>query len=325
MVRMPIKTFAVSAALALAMVIFTVPLGGAVQAASPMHGWMLHDGGSMARFEPNELPDPFVRDFDGDCEWWRYELHNGHYVRTYTPCRYGDQEVSYRKNTHQLWGQSTLSTNQPSETAAVSPPSTGEALEAPASTAGKLPAPGEVGTATDTEETDVGESVMESAELDTEAAEAEAAEEVTIEATPEEAPTVDIVDTLVQASDFAALLAAEGATDMVDTLRSEGPYTLFAPNDEAFAALPEGSLENLMADASGELTQILQYHVVVGVVTSDELTDGAQLETMQGGVLTVTMDGDSILINGANLIYPDIETTNGVIHVIDAVLVPATE
>jgi len=333
MVRMPIKTFAVSAALALAMVILTVPLGEAVQAANPMHGWMLHDGGGSARFKPNELPDPFERDFDGDCVWWRYELHNGHYVRKYTPCRYGDQEISYRKDTHRLWAETPAPVTEVSATAEES------AAVASPGTAGKIPQPAEMAETSEpeaaaeeapaeemaAEEVPAEEMAAEEAPAEEMAVEEAPAEEATIEAAPAEAPTTDIVDTLVEASDFAALLAAEGATDMVDMLRDQGPFTLFAPNDQAFAALPEGSLDELLADASGELTQIVKYHVVSGIVTSEDLTDGAQLETLQGGLLTVSVDGDSVRVGNANVIYPDIQTTNGVIHVIDAVLLPPAE
>ena len=141
------------------------------------------------------------------------------------------------------------------------------------------------------------------------------------------AEPMDIVDTAVAAGNFTTLVAAVQAAGLVDTLKSEGPFTVFAPTDEAFAALPEGTVESLLADPEGALTDILLYHVVSGKVMAEDAMglDGQIVETVGGKSFTVTLDGDSLKIDDATVIQPDIETSNGVIHVIDTVLIPATE
>jgi uncharacterized surface protein with fasciclin (FAS1) repeats len=131
----------------------------------------------------------------------------------------------------------------------------------------------------------------------------------------------DIVDTAVDAGTFNTLVAAVTAAGLVDTLKGEGPFTVFAPTDEAFAKLPEGTVEGLLADIPA-LTKILTYHVVAGKVMSTDLSDGMMAATVEGSEITVgTMDG--VKINDATVTTADIETSNGVIHVIDTVLIPA--
>lgn len=132
----------------------------------------------------------------------------------------------------------------------------------------------------------------------------------------------DIVDTAVAAGTFETLVAAVTAADLVDTLKSEGPFTVFAPTDEAFAALPEGTVETLLLpENKDQLVAILTYHVVPGKVMSTDLTDGMMAATVQGGEITVDLS-DGVKVDGANVVAADIEATNGVIHVIDAVILP---
>jgi uncharacterized surface protein with fasciclin (FAS1) repeats len=130
----------------------------------------------------------------------------------------------------------------------------------------------------------------------------------------------DIVDTAVDAGSFTTLVAAVQAAGLVDTLKGEGPFTVFAPTDEAFAALPEGTVEALLADPEA-LAAILTYHVVAGKVMSTDLSDGMMAPTVNGAEITIgTMGG--VTVNDANVVTADIEATNGVIHVIDAVILP---
>ena len=125
----------------------------------------------------------------------------------------------------------------------------------------------------------------------------------------------DIVDTAVEAGTFTTLVAAVEAAGLVDTLKSEGPFTVFAPTDEAFAALPAGTVEGLLADPEA-LAAILTYHVVAGKVMSTDLSDGMTATTVNGADITIgTTDG--VTVNGANVVTADIEASNGVIHVIE--------
>ncbi len=130
----------------------------------------------------------------------------------------------------------------------------------------------------------------------------------------------DIVDIAVGAGTFETLVAAVTAAGLVDTLKGEGPFTVFAPTDEAFAALPEGTVEGLLNDIPA-LTAILTYHVVPGTVMSTDLSEGLTAETVNGQEVTITLDGGP-KVNGANITTADIEASNGVIHVIDAVILP---
>lgn len=132
----------------------------------------------------------------------------------------------------------------------------------------------------------------------------------------------DIVDTAVDAGSFTTLVAAVTAAGLVDTLKSEGPFTVFAPTDEAFAKLPAGTVEDLLKpENKDKLTAILTYHVVAGKVMSGDLSDGMKAATVQGGEVTITTT-DGVKVDGATVTAADIETSNGVIHVIDTVILP---
>lgn len=132
--------------------------------------------------------------------------------------------------------------------------------------------------------------------------------------------TMDIVDTAVANGSFTTLVAAVEAAGLVETLKGEGPFTVFAPTDEAFAALPEGTVEALLADPEA-LAAILTYHVVPGAVMSTDLSDGMTAPTVNGAEITIGTEG-GVTVNDANVITADVEASNGVIHVIDAVILP---
>ena len=135
--------------------------------------------------------------------------------------------------------------------------------------------------------------------------------------------TKDIVDTAVEAGSFSTLVAAVQAAGLVDTLKGEGPFTVFAPTDDAFAALPDGTVESLLLpENKDKLTSILTYHVVPGKVMSGDLSNGMSATTVQGSDVTIMTEG-GVTVNGANVTAADIEASNGVIHVIDAVIMPA--
>lgn len=132
----------------------------------------------------------------------------------------------------------------------------------------------------------------------------------------------DIVDTAVGAGTFGTLVAAVEAAGLVETLKGEGPFTVFAPTDDAFAALPAGTVEDLLKpENKDKLVAVLTYHVVPGKVMSTDLTEGMMAATAQGAEVTITLDGGP-KVNGANITTADIEASNGVIHVIDAVILP---
>jgi uncharacterized surface protein with fasciclin (FAS1) repeats len=130
----------------------------------------------------------------------------------------------------------------------------------------------------------------------------------------------DIVDTAIDAGTFTTLVAAVEAAGLVETLKGEGPFTVFAPTDEAFAALPEGTVEALLADPEA-LAAILTYHVVAGKVMSTDLSNDMTATTVNGADVTIMTEG-GVMVNGANVVAADIEASNGVIHVIDAVILP---
>ncbi len=137
-------------------------------------------------------------------------------------------------------------------------------------------------------------------------------------------PTMDIVETAIAAGNFKTLVSAVTAADLVNALKSEGPLTVFAPTDEAFAALPEGTVEALLNDIDA-LTAILTYHVVPGAVTSDQVVKLSSAETLNGASVTITLTGDGkVKIDNATVTIANIKATNGVIHVIDAVLIPGS-
>jgi len=130
-----------------------------------------------------------------------------------------------------------------------------------------------------------------------------------------------IVAVAAAAGNFETLIAAASAAGLAETLDTGGPFTVFAPTDEAFAALPEGTLEGLLADPEA-LSQILLYHVVAGEVRAAQVVDMESAETLQGGQLSIMVHDDMVMVNNATVIATDIEASNGVIHVIDTVLIP---
>jgi transforming growth factor-beta-induced protein len=132
---------------------------------------------------------------------------------------------------------------------------------------------------------------------------------------------LDIVDTAVADGRFTTLVAAVEAAGLVDALKGEGPLTVFAPTDDAFAALPEGTVEALLADIP-TLTDILLYHVVEGKVSAEQVVELTQAMTLQGQYLDIQVMDGKVMIDNAEVIITDIETSNGIIHVIDAVLLP---
>jgi uncharacterized surface protein with fasciclin (FAS1) repeats len=134
----------------------------------------------------------------------------------------------------------------------------------------------------------------------------------------------DIVDIAAGNDSFSTLVAAVQAADLVETLKGDGPFTVFAPTDDAFAALPEGTLEDLLKpENKDQLTAILTYHVVPGKVMSGDLSDDMTAATVQGGDVTIDLD-NGVMVNDAAVVQADIETTNGVIHVIDKVILPSS-
>ena len=132
----------------------------------------------------------------------------------------------------------------------------------------------------------------------------------------------DIVDTAVAAGSFNTLAAALTAAGLVETLKGEGPFTVFAPTDAAFAALPAGTVEELLKpENKDKLVAVLTYHVVAGKVMSTDLTEGMTAPTVQGSDITITLEGGP-KVNGAVISAADIVASNGVIHVIDSVILP---
>lgn len=135
---------------------------------------------------------------------------------------------------------------------------------------------------------------------------------------------MNIVETAVANGSFKTLVAAVTAADLVATLSGPGPFTVFAPTDAAFAALPAGTVESLVKpENKGKLSSILTYHVVAGKVLSTDLTNGMKAKTVNGAEITITIAGGKVSINGAEVVAADVATSNGVIHVISSVLLPA--
>jgi uncharacterized surface protein with fasciclin (FAS1) repeats len=133
----------------------------------------------------------------------------------------------------------------------------------------------------------------------------------------------DIVDTAVAAGDFKTLAAALQAAGLVDTLKGTGPFTVFAPTDEAFAKLPAGTVADLLKPENKQkLISILTYHVVSGKVLAKQVVKLHEAKTLNGQDVKITVDGGKVMVNNANVIKTDILCSNGVIHVIDAVLLP---
>ena len=133
----------------------------------------------------------------------------------------------------------------------------------------------------------------------------------------------DIVETALAANNFSTLATALGAAGLIETLKAEGPFTVFAPTDAAFAKVPQQTLEDLLRPENKQkLAAVLTYHVVPGKVTSHEVIAMNSATTLQGQKLNISR-GDDVKINEAKLIITDVEATNGVIHVIDSVLMPS--
>ena len=133
----------------------------------------------------------------------------------------------------------------------------------------------------------------------------------------------DIVDTAVAAGSFTTLAKALTAADLVGTLKGAGPFTVFAPTDEAFAKLPAGTVENLLKpENKAMLRRVLTYHVVPGKVMAADVVKLTSAKTVQGADVTITVSGSSVKVNDANVTATDVEASNGVIHVVDTVLLP---
>ncbi len=143
-------------------------------------------------------------------------------------------------------------------------------------------------------------------------------------AMPDDGMAKDIVDTAVAAGSFNTLVAAVQAAGLVDALKGEGPFTVFAPTDEAFAALPKETLDALLADPKA-LAEILTYHVLAGKVMAADVTDGLSAPTLAGPAVAFKIVDGKPMINDANIIATDIAASNGVIHVIDKVILPPAE
>jgi len=134
----------------------------------------------------------------------------------------------------------------------------------------------------------------------------------------------DIVDLAVQTDFLSTLVAAVQAGDLVDVLKSDGPFTVFAPTNDAFAKLPAGTVEELLKpENKQQLIAVLTYHVVPGKVYSKDLKDGMKAKTVQGSEITISLKDGKAMVNNATVSAADIEATNGVVHVIDTVILPS--
>ena len=135
---------------------------------------------------------------------------------------------------------------------------------------------------------------------------------------------MDIVDTAVHAEIFGTLAAALSAANLIDVLKGDGPFTVFAPSDEAFSKLPRGTVENLLKPENmDQLVAVLTYHVVPGKILSTDIMRGSNsVATVQGSSVTIMKSYDAVKINQATVVMADVEATNGVIHIIDEVILP---
>ncbi len=133
----------------------------------------------------------------------------------------------------------------------------------------------------------------------------------------------DIVDTAVSAGQFQTLAAALTAADLVDTLKGDGPFTVFAPTDDAFAKLPEGTVETLLKpENKDQLVAVLTYHVVAGKVAAEDVVKLDSATTVNGEAVSITVADGGVRVDNANVVATDIEASNGIIHVIDTVILP---
>jgi uncharacterized surface protein with fasciclin (FAS1) repeats len=154
----------------------------------------------------------------------------------------------------------------------------------------------------------------------------EATDETAVDSTTlvvEEVVSNTVVDIAVGSADHTTLVAAVTAAGLVETLSGTGPFTIFAPTNAAFAALPKGTVEGLLKpESKDKLTAVLTYHVVAGNVMAGQLTDGQKVKTLNGQELTVAIKGGVVTINGIKVIAADLAGTNGVIHVVEGVILP---
>ncbi len=133
----------------------------------------------------------------------------------------------------------------------------------------------------------------------------------------------DIVSLAMEQDNLSTLVEAVKAAELVETLQSAGPFTVFAPTNEAFKALPEGTLETLLKpENKDKLVSVLTYHVVSGAVASTDLSDGMAATTVEGSDAKVTLQGGEAMIEGAKVIAADVKASNGIVHIIDAVILP---
>lgn len=133
----------------------------------------------------------------------------------------------------------------------------------------------------------------------------------------------DIVDVAIATDFLSTLVAAVKAGDLVDVLKGDGPFTVFAPTNDAFAKLPAGTVENLLKpENKAQLVAVLTYHVVPGKVYSKDLKDGMKAKTAQGSEVTISLKDGKAMVNNATVSAADIEASNGVVHVIDTVILP---
>ena len=138
--------------------------------------------------------------------------------------------------------------------------------------------------------------------------------------------SMDIVDLAISQDNLSTLVAAVKAGGLVETLKGKGPFTVFAPTNEAFAALPAGTLESLLKpENKDKLVQILTYHVVSGKVMSTDLKDGMTAKTVQGSEVKIGISKDGVKVNDAKVIKADVNASNGVVHVIDKVILPPSK
>ena len=131
----------------------------------------------------------------------------------------------------------------------------------------------------------------------------------------------DIVDTAVAAGSFNTLATALKAAGLIETLKGKGPFTVFAPTDDAFRKLPAGTLEKLLADKA-QLTKVLTYHVVSGKVMAADVVKLSEAKTVEGSMVKITVSNGGVKVNDANVVKTDVGASNGVIHVIDSVILP---
>jgi uncharacterized surface protein with fasciclin (FAS1) repeats len=134
-----------------------------------------------------------------------------------------------------------------------------------------------------------------------------------------------IAENIISDSSHTVLAKALNSTELIETLKKPGPFTVFTPTNEAFNKLPEGVFESLMNKRKNEFINILSYHIVAGAIRANDLKDGEKLKTLAGEELTVSVRNDKLMINGTNVIETDIESSNGMIHVIDGLLFPRNQ